>query len=58
MQKISLNIAFWLGIFYYSLFINFNLAKQIDSHTNLLILHDVFITVVYFDLYWNFILFD
>jgi len=38
--------------------VHFNLAKLIDSHTNLLILHDVFITVVYFVLNWNFILFD
>jgi len=34
------------------------MAKLIDSYTNLLILHDVFITVVYFVLNLNFILFD
>jgi len=38
--------------------VHFNLAKLIDSHTNLFILHDVFITVLYFVLNWNFILFD
>jgi len=40
-----MQISFKFGVLYS---VHFNLAKLIDSHTNLLILHDVFITVEYF----------